>query len=79
VITAIPLALFAYGARRVPLTMLGFLQYLAPTVALLLGVFVFHEPFGHVQQVAFAWIWIALAVFSVDGLRRYLGRAPLTP
>jgi chloramphenicol-sensitive protein RarD len=74
-VTAIPLVLFAIGARRVPMTMLGFLQYLAPMVALLLGVLVFHEPFGPQQFVAFGWIWVALAVFSIDALRRYFRRA----
>jgi chloramphenicol-sensitive protein RarD len=77
VITAIPLVLFAIGARRVSMTMLGFLQYLAPSVALVLGVLVFHEPFGREQLVAFAWIWVALAVFSVDALRRYFRGAAL--
>ncbi|MFM1885314.1 MAG: EamA family transporter RarD [Pseudomonadota bacterium] len=75
VVTAVPLVLFASGARRVPLTVLGFLQYIAPVVALLLGVFWFHEPFGRVQWVAFGFIWLALALFSADGLRRYLRRA----
>jgi len=71
VVTSIPLVLFGYAARRVAMTVLGFLQYLAPTVALLLAVFLFHEPFGPVQQVAFAFIWLALVLFSVDALRRY--------
>jgi chloramphenicol-sensitive protein RarD len=70
-ITAIPLVLFAFGARRVPMTMLGFLQYIAPTVGLLLAVFLFHEPFGRVQLVSFGCIWLALAIFSADALRRY--------
>ena len=73
-ITAVPLVLFAFGARRVPMTVLGFLQYIAPTVALLLGIFLFKEAFGHVQLVAFGWIWLALVLFSVDGLRRYVWR-----
>ena len=77
VVTAVPLVLFAIGARRVPMTMLGFLQYLAPIVALVLGVVVFHEPFGRARIIAFGWIWVALAVFSVDGLRRYFRRAAL--
>ena len=71
-VTAVPLVMFAYGARRVSMTLLGFLQYIAPTVGLLLGVFVFHEPFGPVQQVAFGCIWAALLVFTADALRRYL-------
>jgi len=75
VLTAIPLVLFAIGARRVPMTMLGFLQYLAPSVALVLGILVFREPFGREQLVAFGWIWVALAVFSCDALRRYFRSA----
>lgn len=74
VITAIPLVLFGVATRRVPLTMLGFLQYIAPTVGLLLGVLVFHEPFGTTQLLSFSWIWLALVVFSVDALRRYFRR-----
>jgi chloramphenicol-sensitive protein RarD len=74
VVTAVPLVMFAYGARRVSMTALGFLQYIAPTVGLLLGVFVFREPFGPVQQVAFGCIWAALLVFTGDALRRYLAQ-----
>lgn len=70
-VTAVPLVLFAYGARRVALTTLGFMQYIAPTVQLVLGVFVFHELFGHVQAVAFGSIWVALALFTADSLRRW--------
>jgi chloramphenicol-sensitive protein RarD len=76
-VTAIPLVLFAVAARNVPLTWLGFLQYIAPTVGLLLGVFVFHEPFGAERWVAFGLIWLALAIFSVDALRRYWRGAAL--
>jgi chloramphenicol-sensitive protein RarD len=77
VVTAVPLVLFAYGARRVPLSTLGFIQYVAPTVQLLLGVFVFHEHFGSAQAVAFICIWAALAIVMVDGLRRWFAREPL--
>ncbi len=70
-ITALPLALFAYAARRVPMTLLGVLQYIAPTVTLLLGVVWLHEPFGVSRQVAFGAIWIALAIFTADGIWRY--------
>ncbi|RYG65495.1 EamA family transporter RarD [bacterium] len=73
-VTAVPLVLFAYGARRVTLTALGFLQYVAPTVQCLLGIFVFHETFGRVQAIAFGLIWTALAVFTADGLRRWWAR-----
>ena len=70
-VTAVPLVLFAYGAQRVSMTALGVMQYLSPTVALLLGILVFHEPFGAARQLAFGCIWIALAVFTADALRRY--------
>jgi chloramphenicol-sensitive protein RarD len=73
-VTAVPLVLFAYGARRVAMSTLGFMQYLAPTVQLLLGVFVFHEVFGPAQGVAFGCIWAALALVMADSLRRWLGR-----
>lgn len=70
-VTAIPLALFAWGARRVSMVALGLMQYVAPIVQLLLGVWIFHEPFGGVQQLAFALIWVALAIFSGEALWRY--------
>ncbi|MET0291226.1 MAG: EamA family transporter RarD [Steroidobacteraceae bacterium] len=73
-VTAVPLVLFAYAARRVPLSTLGFIQYVAPTVQLLLGVFVFHEHFGSAQIVAFACIWGALVIVMLDGLRRWVAR-----
>jgi len=55
----------------VSLITLGLAQYIAPSVALLLGIMVFHEPFGSARQVAFGCIWAALAIFSVDALRCY--------
>jgi chloramphenicol-sensitive protein RarD len=70
-ITAVPLVLFAYGAQRVSMMALGVMQYTSPIVALLLGILVFHEPFGGVRLLAFACIWVALAVFTGDMLRRY--------
>jgi chloramphenicol-sensitive protein RarD len=70
-VTAIPLALFAWGARRVSMVTIGLMQYLAPTVQLILGVWFFHEPFDGPRQLAFALIWIALALFSGEALWRY--------
>jgi chloramphenicol-sensitive protein RarD len=70
-ITAVPLALFAVAAQRISMLALGILQYISPTVALLLGIWVFHEPFGGARQVAFGCIWAALTLFSFDALRRY--------
>lgn len=66
VVTAVPLLLFAQGAQRISFTLIGFLQYIAPTMMLILGVFFFHEPFDHIQLVAFLWIWIALVLFTVS-------------
>jgi chloramphenicol-sensitive protein RarD len=73
-VTAVPLVLFAYGARRVALSSLGLLQYVAPTTQLLLGVFAFHESFAAPQFLAFGCIWLALLLVMVDNLRRWLGR-----
>jgi len=67
-VTAIPLLLFAAGARRIPMTTLGLLQYIAPMVQLLLGVWVFHEPFDHNKLLGFILIWAALVVYSAEGL-----------
>jgi chloramphenicol-sensitive protein RarD len=66
VVTAVPLLLFAQGAQRISFTLIGFLQYIAPTMMLILGVFFFHEPFDQIQLVAFIWIWIALVLFTVS-------------
>lgn len=68
VITAVPLVLFAYGARRLRLTTLGLLQYLAPSVQLLLGLWVYQEPFGAGRALGFAFIWVALGLYTVDNL-----------
>ena len=80
-VTDIPLLLFSLGARRVPLTTIGLLQYIAPTLQFLLGVLVFHEPFDQSQLIGFGIIWLALILFSVDNLlarRRTTLPAPLT-
>lgn len=69
-LTAIPLVLFAYGARRIPYSTLGLLQYTAPTMQLLLGVYVYHEPFSRPRVVGFALIWAALLIYAADGMRR---------
>ncbi|WP_163527564.1 EamA family transporter RarD [Halobacillus ihumii] len=68
--TAIPLLLFAAGAKRIPLSMVGFLQYFAPTIMLFLGVFLYNEPFTSVHLVSFALIWAGLAVYTVSRMKR---------
>jgi chloramphenicol-sensitive protein RarD len=67
-ITAIPLLLFAAGARRIRMATLGLLQYIAPSIQLLLGVWLYHEPFGGARLAGFAVIWAALAIYSLEGL-----------
>ncbi|MCC2972993.1 EamA family transporter RarD [Massilia sp. IC2-476] len=69
-ITAIPLLLFATGARQIPLSILGLLQYLSPTIQFLLGVWLFQEHFSSDRLVGFAMIWAALALFAGEGLWR---------
>jgi chloramphenicol-sensitive protein RarD len=68
VITTIPLLLFGYGARRIRLTTLGLLQYLAPSLQLALGVWVYREPFTRERALSFAFIWAALALYTADNL-----------
>ena len=67
-ITAIPLLLFAAGARRLPLAVLGLLQYIAPTGQLLIGVWIFHESFTPERMLGFLVIWTALALYAAEGL-----------
>jgi chloramphenicol-sensitive protein RarD len=73
-ITAIPLLLFAAGARRIPMAVLGLLQYLSPTMQMLLGVWFFHESFSAPRLAGFAVIWAALALYVAEGL--WNGRRP---
>ncbi|GAB2600291.1 EamA family transporter RarD [Ramlibacter solisilvae] len=66
-LTALPLLLFAAGARRIPLTTLGVLQYIGPTIQFTLGVWLFHEPFAGPRLVGFVLIWLALVVYTAEG------------
>ncbi len=68
VATAVPLLFFASAARRVSLTTLGILQYLAPTLQLIFGLTVFDEPMPPVRLIGFSLVWLALIIFSLDGL-----------
>ena len=68
-LTAVPLLLFAAGARRVSMTTLGLLQYIGPSIAFLLGIWVFREPFSSTRLAGFLFIWAALVVYSADGWR----------
>ncbi|MDT9000508.1 EamA family transporter RarD [Paucibacter sp. APW11] len=66
-LTAAPLLLFAAGARRIPMTTLGLLQYISPSIQFLLGVWLYHEPFAASRMVGFGLIWAALLVYSAEG------------
>ncbi|WP_018330829.1 EamA family transporter RarD [Actinomycetospora chiangmaiensis] len=66
-VTALPLLLFAFGAKRLPLATLGLLQYVNPTLQFVWGVFVDHEPMPPARWVGFVLVWLALLVFAVDG------------
>lgn len=70
VLTAIPLIAYADAVRRIPFSVVGLMQYIAPTLQLLIGVLVFGEPFGSERAIGFALIWIALALYAGDGWRR---------
>ncbi len=79
VVTAMPLYWFAQGAQRIPLSQVGFMQYIAPSLMLLIGVFLFGEAFTAVHAVSFGSIWIGLALYSISramvyGRRRVAGR-----
>lgn len=78
-VTAVPLLLFASGARRVPLTVIGLLQFVAPIIQFAIGVWVLHEPMTVERWIGFALVWAALAILSVDSVvasRRHR-RAPV--
>jgi len=70
VITAVPLVLFSFGARRIPLSTIGIIQFIAPTGQLLCGLIVFDEPFPAARVTGFVFIWIGLALYAVNGWRR---------
>ena len=81
VVTTLPLLLFSAGAPLVPMTVLGILQYIAPTIQFILGITLFGEPFGQSQLLGFSFIWIALALFTlesgVERRRLYLALRPI--
>ncbi len=78
-VTTVPLLLFASAATRIPLTMVGVLQYITPTIQFLLGVFVYKEPFDLNHFIGFGIVWIALIIFWLEGLyaRRNISPEPV--
>ncbi len=71
-VTAIPLVLFAAGTKLLPLVVVGFLQYISPTITLLLGVIAYHEPFTRGHLLSFGLIWVSLFVFSLSRSRVFV-------
>ncbi len=78
-VTAVPLLLFAFGARRIPLSLIGILQYIGPTLQLLLGIWLYHEPFSNNKLIGFALIWMALGLYSAEGLWRAWSQRKVDP
>ena len=69
-ITAVPLFLFAYGARLIPYSTVGLILYITPSLQMLSGIFLYHESFSGARAIGFAMIWLALVIYVVDGVRR---------
>jgi len=66
IVTSIPLLMFASAARQIPLTVIGILQYIAPTLQFMIGVFLYHEPFDRSRLVGFGLVWLALIIFWLE-------------
>ena len=79
VVTAFPLLLFGRAARSIPLSLLGILQYIAPTVQFLLGIYLYQEPFTLTLLVGFAIIWISLLIFTLEGIFNHRKRIAPSP
>ncbi len=77
IVTTIPLLMFASAAKRIPLTMMGILQYIAPTLQFLIGVFIYKEPFDRSHLIGFGIVWVALIVFWVENFTAQ--RMPVEP
>ncbi len=74
-VTAVPLLLFAEGAKQVKLSTMGFLQYISPTISLIIGIFIYNERLTQVNLIGFCFIWAALAVYSYSLLRPVRAKA----
>lgn len=74
IVTSLPLILFGYAAQKLPLSTLGIIQYLAPTLQLCIGIFVYKEPFPQEQMIGFALVWCGLAIYGMEGIIIQIGR-----
>ena len=68
-LTALPLFLFGVAATRIPLVTLGILEYISPSITLLLGIFILHEAFDGVQFISFVIVWVGLVFFTFGEMR----------
>jgi chloramphenicol-sensitive protein RarD len=71
IVTTVPLLMFASAARRIPLSLIGILQYISPTLQFLIGVLIFHESFTFIQFIGYAIVWIALVLFGMESYFSY--------
>lgn len=76
-VTTIPLLMFASAAKQIPLTIVGLLQYIAPTLQFLIGVFIYREPFALSHLIGFSVVWVALIIFAAESY--FANRAPVQP
>lgn len=74
--TAVPLMIYANGAKLLRLSTIGIMQYIAPTMIFLIAVFIFKEPFGTARMIAFPLIWLALLLYTISMVRQYRGQEP---
>jgi chloramphenicol-sensitive protein RarD len=74
IVTAVPLMIYANGAKRLTLSTIAIMQYIAPTLIFLTAVFVFNEPFSGVKLMAFSLIWVALVIYSLPILAKRISR-----
>jgi chloramphenicol-sensitive protein RarD len=77
VVTTIPLLMFASAAKRIPLTMVGIMQYIAPTIQFMIGVLLYKEPFTTTSLIGFSMVWAALIIFWVEGVFARKARKPI--
>jgi len=68
--TALPLLWFGEGTKRIPLSSMGFLQYIAPSISLVLGIFVFKEQFTTIHLISFGFIWLGLLIYSISQVKQ---------
>ena len=83
IVTAIPLIFFAKGAQKIPLYLMGFIQFLTPTMSLMLGIFLYKEPFTSTEFITFLCIWLAVFIFSAskvyEARKQHVASAKNTP